>query len=278
MKTFVIDAYLDNCIVLPEHTFGLTVIDAIRYVNWMAGKKVYDFVLCDRVFTTSRFDYLTNDHVPVGGVGFVLQWLRGMGIDEITPLNIPQVLWEKCRRSVCIASESELSGRYMSKSVTVIKDPTNGPICCPTSDRGEPRFLTGWVDGIIGEWRCFVYDRQLVGIQNYSGDPFIVPDKGYIESVINVYPGITYTLDVMVYANPVHPNGKPLTDILELHEFFACALFGFADYETLLQMHVAAIDDILASRIQPTRPVTKLSRDDLLSSPSPELSALPEFL
>jgi len=249
MKTFVIDAYLDNCIVLPEHTFGLTVIDAVRYINCMKGEKVYDFVLCDRVFRTSRFDYLTKDHVPVGGVGFVLEWFRAMGINHIAPLNIPRALWSKCRRHVCIGRENEVEGEYMSKSVFTIKDESNGSVSCPMPNNAGVRFLTEWVDGVISEWRCFVFERRLVGIQNYSGDPFVVPDEDYIQSIISTYQKTAYTLDVMVYRRAGKTQNKPITDILELHEFFACTLYGFADYERLLPMHIAAIDDVLAAHL-----------------------------
>jgi hypothetical protein len=243
MKTFIVDAYLRNGTMLPEHTFGLTVIDAVRYREHRDQCGMYDWALCDRVFRAWGFDYLTPDHVPVGGLGFVLAWLSRMGVATVTPLNIPVTLWGDCRRDVVIGSAEALSGEYMSKSISCLKDPQNGPVRCPTPQFGRAeRFFTRWVADVIAEWRCFVHRGTLVGLQNYAGDPFVVPNRAYIENVIGHYPKRAYTLDVMVYPDS---HGRLVTDIVELHDFFACELFGFSDYDHLLSMHVDAMADQL---------------------------------
>lgn len=246
VATFVIDAYLEGNVLLPEHTFGMTVIDAVRYLNSFEHLQKHEFVLCDRVFRTPSHDYLTDDHIPVGGVGFVLDWFSQMGVSEVLPLNVPTMLWPYLAREVRIGTEAEVSGQYMSKSLRRFKDASNGLILAPRPTQTASRFLTRWVPGVLSEWRCFVCDGRLAGIQNYAGDPFVVPDRGYLRDVVAAYDKRAYTLDVMVYPDPKDSCALLITDIVEVHDFFACTLFGFGDYETLLAMHIAAIKDILA--------------------------------
>lgn len=128
----------------------------------------------------------------------------------------------------------------MSKSVTKIKDETNGEVFLSEkdSDSDEKRFLTEWVQDIKSEWRVFVFNKKVRGIQCYSGDEWTLPNKDYVERVVKSCDELSYTLDVMV-----RENGE--TDIVELHDFFACGLYGFEDHASLLNMWVSTIRKIL---------------------------------
>ena len=78
---------------------------------------------------------------------------------------------------------------------------------------------------IDSEWRAFVYQRQLVGLQNYSGNFRKFPDVHAILQMITSYKSapVAYTLDVGV-------NDYD-TFIIEVHDFFSCGLYGFAEHK-----------------------------------------------
>ena len=48
-----------------------------------------------------------------------------------------------------------------------------------------------------------------------------------------------YTLDVCVTEN------RERTEIIELHDFFSCGLYGFEDYSVLPIMWISTITDLL---------------------------------
>jgi hypothetical protein len=51
---------------------------------------------------------------------------------------------------------------------------------------------------IKSEWRCYIHNKKVTFISNYSGDIFTYPDKNYLDKVIseNVDFPIAYTIDI----------------------------------------------------------------------------------
>jgi hypothetical protein len=83
---------------------------------------------------------------------------------------------------------------------------------------------------IDSEWRAFVYEGKLVGLQNYTGEFTKFPSIWLIDDMIIAYKKsgeapVAYTLDVGV--NDYH------TFVIEVHDFFSCGLYGFADHAKL---------------------------------------------
>ena len=239
-KTFLIQSSKINGHLLPSQQYGYTAIQAINYHNWFENginDDGYDFILLPNQDFTK---YLDKKYIPIGSVDFVLQWLYQMGVKDIAPLNIPQVLWGYCKRKVMIDYTDGLYGHYMLKDMYRIKADCNGEVYF-RNDGGRDRryFLTKWVDDIEGEWRVFVFNRKIQGIRCYGGNELLVPDENYINDIISCYNKRVYTLDLFV-----RDKGK-ITDICELHDFFACGLYGFEDYRILPTMWISAIDDLL---------------------------------
>ena len=72
--------------------------------------------------------------------------------------------------------------------------------------------------------------NRIIDIKNYSGDPWVIPNKDIIlqcitefETKANSIPP-SYTLDIAVRENGV-------VDIIEIHDFFSCGTYGFSEYE-----------------------------------------------
>src|SRR5690606_4461623 len=80
---------------------------------------------------------------------------------------------------------------------------------------------------IESEWRAFIYNKNLVGLQNYSGRFDVFPDVEKIKAMINHYKSqpIAFTLDVAVSCDK--------TVIIEVHDFFSCGLYGFSEHKYL---------------------------------------------
>lgn len=93
---------------------------------------------------------------------------------------------------------------------------------------------------IKSEWRAFVYKGELLDVRNYSGDFRIFPDISIIEEMIKDYKNSpkAYTLDVAV-------DDKENTVLIEIHQFFSCGLYGFADYRVLPKMFIDTHKEII---------------------------------
>ena len=94
---------------------------------------------------------------------------------------------------------------------------------------------------IDSEWRAFVFNNELVGLHNYSGDFTIFPDVKLIKIMIKDfnYNG-AYTLDIGV-------NLKG-TFIIECHDFFSCGLYGFEDYKLLPKMFISTWNKLIKDK------------------------------
>ena len=267
MKTFVIQSKVGwNGCSIPAQAYGYTAIEAAEYQNWRQQERAYDYVLnSDLSFTNIGkagapeaidYNYLNKNHIPIGSVEYVLAWLKKMGAEEPRPLNVPSKLRKYMSRECAeVSCLTELSGEWMVKDALKIKNKINGYAKLPYALEGD-FFATRWVDDVISEWRLFVFNKRIVGLQCYSGNEWALPDKAYCERIADSYEKKAYTLDVMTY-----PNSKDLiridnigywahkpiiTDIVEAHDFFACGLYGFEDSKVLPLMWASAITGLLS--------------------------------
>lgn len=211
MMTFLIQSDKNK---YPIQDFGDTVIRTVNEANWLFNYKKYDFTLTERINDT----VLNSNYVPVGSVEFCLEWYKNMGTN-IHPLNIPKELWQFVKHKIFTGKLLPSNGGYwMVKDIGVIKHPDNG---YKQSYNGDEKFFSEVVQDVVSEWRLFVSRGRIVGCQCYLGDFWMHPDKDYCNSIVSSYDNQAYTLDVMV-------SRSRGTDILELHDFFSCGLYGFA--------------------------------------------------
>lgn len=238
--------------MLPVYDFGDTAIRMVDYYNWLhpaasgcerparnsdaalassltPEAKPYSFELLDVANITEHnnsligtFKMLGAASVPIGSVEFALAWFKAMGVDNVKPLNIPRELWHFCERKVAIGRGCDFNGTYMRKDIDIIKSDDNGQVRLFNDENDTKEcFFTEWLDDVESEWRVFVFNGEIRDIRCYSGDFWRIPDRQYIERVVKEYDNPSYTLDVMVTPKR--------TEILELHDFFSCGLYGFDD-------------------------------------------------
>lgn len=206
------------------HDFNFTLLESIRYLNWFYQKDGvpdgYTYEFCDKLVA----DYV-EDAVPSGTVEFVENYIGEHHELHIKPRNIPLTLMgqEFTCRHVFNGGWEDIQGLKFVKSNDRIKLYTE--VVTSNADVPIGNYQISDIIDIHSEWRSFVYKQALVGLQNYSGDFTIFPNVGAILKMIEAFEGeapIAYTLDVGV--------NKSNTFVIEVHDFFSCGLYGFAQH------------------------------------------------
>lgn len=200
--------------------------------------------------------------VPVGDLGFVSRWLALMpnaADPSMTPLEIPPSLRKFAGRKWRLSLGGDLSGDDFDPSKTFLKDADtlkkwNSLLCGGNMfglvDRDTVYAVSEKVD-FLSEWRTFINDGQIVGVENYLGDPTIFPERESLFDMVRTMqatgeaPG-AYTLDVGVMAaakaanlRGTQRNDGHVTVPIEVHPFVACGLYGFSDPRELPDMIVS---------------------------------------
>jgi hypothetical protein len=224
-----------------RHDFAFTLIDMIRFKNWLAGSTdiKISFIDYDTECTLEPdgiyaipFKEHHKEYTPIGSVEFVTEFLQHFYGLTPKPLNVPHELnyYTYTLRKIWKCDIGGFSclknGKYFIKSATGIKKYSG--IVTKTNDYFEPNipiddYVVSELITIESEWRVFVYENRLVGLQNYSGDFTLFPDVESIKNIIKAYKSapIAYTLDVGIGAHSYD------TFIIEVHNFFSCGLYGF---------------------------------------------------
>jgi hypothetical protein len=210
-----------------KHDFSFTLIESIDYHNWfnVSNKMYYTLTKLENI-NLGKVN-LSRNFIPIGSVEFVTSFLHTFYNSIPEPKNIPMELLSEqfTGRKVFNGSEKDIVGKKFVKSNSVIKLFTD--IC---EEAPEGYYQISDVIDIQSEWRAFVFKGELVGLQNYLGDFCVFPNVDRIKEMIRAYTKqpIAYTLDIAV------SNGK--TVIIEIHDFFSCGLYGFADHKILPYM------------------------------------------
>lgn len=199
-----------------RHDFCFTLIESIRYQNWLRNDDELDYRLSDTIDESRR--------IPVGSVEFVSEYLLHYHNLSPKPINVPTSLMDKewSGRNIINGTEKDINGKCFIKSLDKIKGFADICDCAPAGN-----YQISDVVDIDSEWRAFVYKNKLVGLQCYSGQFYTFPNVDRINSMISAFHSapIAYTLDVFV-----NPKG---TFVLEVHDFFSCGLYGFAEHKIL---------------------------------------------
>jgi hypothetical protein len=221
-----------------RHDFAFTLLESIRYQKWKQGEDadvVVRYVNCKANDNVWFFKPFHQHYIPIGSVEFVTSWFKRFHDHTPKPINIPDELNEPfyTKRPVINGNHMDIEdltkGKWFVKSATQIKGFAEMLRIDDNHSWGIPAGyyqMSEEID-IESEWRCFVYDGKLVGLQNYSGIFSMFPDIRTILHMVHNYKSapIAYTLDV-----GVNNFG---TFIIEVHDFFSCGLYGFANHDIL---------------------------------------------
>lgn len=202
-----------------EHDFSFTLLESIRFQNWISPNSIEHNLI--------PTDNTPSGYIPIGSVEFVSNYLKYHHNIEVTPINIPIELmgYEWTGRKVINGTEQDIIGEKFVKSNDKIKSFTQ---ICESAPKGNYQ-ISDLID-ITSEWRAFVFEGKLVGLQNYSGEFDCFPNVSRIKEMISEYKSqpVSFTLDVAV--------GDVGTVIIEVHDFFSCGLYGFSEHKILPYM------------------------------------------
>jgi hypothetical protein len=217
-----------------RHDFAFTLLESIRFKKWLSPDdkivvkfaNTFEITDPDMIYPMPFKDY-HKDYVPVGSVDFVTDFLNYFYGIIPKPINVPEELFKYAGRTIWNADENGFHkgyGKLFVKSNDKIKGIV-GIFNEKEYDFPAGNYQFSEVIKIDSEWRCFVYQNKLIGLQNYSGDFTMFPNVSHIEMMIKDYKSapVAYTLDVGVF-------NYCDTFIIEVHEFFSCGLYGFADH------------------------------------------------
>jgi hypothetical protein len=221
-----------------EHEFAFTLLKAIEFNNWLKPNSI-KFKLTD--------EKLFPNYIPIGSIEFVENYLLTYFNIKLKPLNIPDSInhYKFTRRNVINGTEKDIYGKKFVKSNDIIKFKINDVDFTGIYDENnikdipQGNYQISDVIDIQSEWRAFVYENKLVGLQNYLGDFTIFPDINLIKEMIIEYNDapIAYSLDVGV--NYQH------TFIIECHRFYSTGFYGFADLRNIPFMFSKAFYEML---------------------------------
>ena len=222
------------------HDFLFTLLESCRYQNWVHNGTF----VSTRFFNTKpnqknfEFKPIHRNLVPVGSIEFVSAFIKHFYNKLPRPQNVPECLFRYANRNIFNGSDKDFSGLKFIKSNDYIKaKKENGEDVTGTYDNEgyytlpKGNYQISNIIRIDVEYRCFVYRNTLVGIHYYSGDFTIFPNVNVINAMIKDYTTscpIAYTLDIGVNTNN--------TFVIEVHDFFSCGLYGFADHIIYPQM------------------------------------------
>ena len=224
------------------HDFVFTLLESCRYQNWVHNGTFVSTRFFNTKLNQKNFEFkpIHRNLVPVGSIEFVLAFTKHFYNCTPTPQNVPECLFRYANRNIFNGTEKDFSGHKFIKSNDIFKakkengeDVTGVYSFDDYNEQYLPKgnYQISDVIRIDAEYRCFVYRNTLAGIHYYSGDFTIFPNVKTITAMIDCFSTscqIAYTLDIGVNENN--------TFVIEVHDFFSCGLYGFADHFIYPQM------------------------------------------
>ena len=237
-----------------KHDFAFTLLESIRYNNWLENGNKINFKYLntlvsdepDDISPLIQFKPYHKKYVPIGSVEFVTQFLQHFYNLTPKPINVPVELFPYAGRTIINDNETRsfgLIGNWFIKSNDKIKgykelqkSEDYYDIILPYGNYQYSKYIN-----IESEWRAFVYEGKLVGLQNYGGNFRLFPNVQSINEMITAYKSapIAYTLDVLVDTQFQNEG----TYVCECHDFISCGLYGFADHKLLPYMFYRSFNE-----------------------------------
>ena len=170
------------------------------------------------------------EYCPVGTVEFVHHHMALAGLVTPSPLNVPLSLLESTKRRITapmtshefVSLDWDMSHAHFAKDASIVKG--KDPVVF-IGDASAQQLTGLWQFSefihIESEWRIFVHNNMVIGLKHYAGDPYMVPEESWCQSIAKkLLETPTATIDVACDLNCQW-------DIIEAHHFYSCGLYGF---------------------------------------------------
>ena len=217
------NAYIQNEIkgVMNGMTASVGLADAGCYVTHTSDIK--NFKLTDSDVFYGNVNWIKDiifsygyKHHQLGEVPLVLRKFAGRAIHSVT---LAEALEQSKTQKVFIKPPA-----YAQKAFTgfVIGDQLskleviNYPL-------DEQVLMSDVCEDIVSEWRCFIYDREIVGAQCYKGDFKVTPDYDMVNEIRRTYDN---DKTAIAYACDVYVTSEGGTYLMELNDMMCLGLYG----------------------------------------------------
>lgn len=241
-----------------------------------------------------RADLDINNDVVVGSVEACSKFFNKCGIATPDYLGYPESLYPFLGREIVRARYEDIVMHYpffvkpadevklFTGSVVANERQYKSLLDFELKCKPETWVYVSEVVEFKSEYRCFVYDGKLKGIQFYRGDYTKFPDIDTINSMIEAYTTapIAYTLDVGVVETKKWPSffneNSPTpqvkitsykTALVEVNDMWAIASYGF-NGEDYLRMTIARFAEIAANDKEHKKTLIE-KIEDAIKSPNP---------
>lgn len=217
----------------------------------------FEIVPFDGDMELHKLDDATTEDVCFGSVQVTNEFFKRIGVEAPKYLGYPDSLREYYGRDIYRATIGTLPTKYpyFVKPANDIKLFTGDVIENPKSletlkmwcghdiNDDTEVFVSNRLD-IKAEYRCFVHEGELKGIQYYAGEFTRFPDVSTIMRAIWAYEDapVAYTLDVGVAVNERGTEQK--TIVVEVNDMWAIGSYGF-DAKTYALMCVRRMREIV---------------------------------
>ncbi len=200
------------------HDFTFVLDEALRFDKWM-GRNYHKSTHCKDYSHMAGF-------VPVGSVEFVQGYLKYAYNLTVKPRNVPPELMSTLFSGRPMRNMVADRTVDLSKDNLHVKSNDHIKMELDLSNLAPGSYQISPIQDYSSEWRAFIWRGDLVGLQNYAGDFTEFPDINAINRMIRIFDGpCAYTLDVGIRGG--------CTWVVEVHDFFSCGLYGFADLRLL---------------------------------------------
>lgn len=206
----------------------------------------YSFFTQDEFSSETKFPHYFNQSIPIGGISFVQTFLsRFFKIGRMSAIEVPLPLRldKFLNRTYAIVDKNDLpqKGCWFVKYASKLKEFSfqgNIEYLIKLSTENyclkNGLYVLSEIKEIFSEYRVFVINNEIKGIQYYNGDPTIMPSPNEIlkiqEMVIRyqadaAYPK-AYSLDVAIIRTNLQ-KGRDVM-VIECHPFVSLGLYGFS--------------------------------------------------
>lgn len=188
-------------------------------------------------FTDDELDRIPKNQLVIADIDTTISYFNRTGIKVPFPLNIPFDIEKYAKRDTLIVYLDELIDYPINFKFPLFVKPQDTLKGIPSGvlkkgDNDMRAIFSDVVDkhqlirinpviNMESEWRTFVHDKKIVGLEWYQGDFTIFPDVSIIKKMIDEYTSapVAYTLDVAI-------TDKGETILIECNDAWSIGNYG----------------------------------------------------
>lgn len=219
---------------------------AIRQFRWKGNKVEVQYCPLGSIgfIQKAEMQFFT----PIGTVEFVKAFAEKVGIKLPDPIHATELLQLEGRLYATVESKElihKATYPFFVKPLRELKKFT-GFVARSEKDfelypdvdwSNTSLFLTGVLENIVSEWRCYVLNGKVFACVNYSGDPTCFPRTVDIDKMLYNYTNspVAYSLDIAVCIDKEYSESCVHTSFIEINDAYALGYYG-GDVELYTKM------------------------------------------